>query len=86
MRSSVDKSVKAVYAAYGDQEKPAKKISCYLCCRYSGAKLKEIGKEFCIGDAAVSPASKKLLLEAGKDPEVKSVIERFEKFLGRVKA
>ena len=67
------------------QEKLAKKVSIYFCHRYSGAKLKEIGEKFGIGDGAITQASKRLLLQAEKDQNVRRAIEQVGKVLGFVK-
>ena len=82
---SLDEIVHAVDDILIGQEKLAKKVSIYFCHRYSGAKLKEIGEKFGIGDGAISQASKRLLLQAGKDQNVRRAIEQVGKVLGFVK-
>jgi DNA-directed RNA polymerase specialized sigma subunit len=59
-------------------------VSIFFCRKYSGAKLKEIGKRFGISDAEVSQASWKLELKAGEDKQLKQVISRLEDKLGDV--
>jgi putative transposase len=82
---SLDKIVHAANDALIGQEKLAKKVSIYFCHRYSGAKLKEIGEKFGIGDGAITQVSKRLLMQAEKDQMVNEAIEKVGKALGFVK-
>jgi len=82
---SLDEIVRAINEVLIGQEKLAKKVSIYFCHRYSGAKLKEIGKKFGIGDGAITQASKRLLLQAEKDQMVRMAIEKVGKVLEFVK-
>jgi REP element-mobilizing transposase RayT len=82
---SLDEIVHAVNEILNGQEKLAKKVSIYFCHRYNGAKLKEIGEKFGIGDGAISQASKRLLLQAEKDQQVRMAIENVGKVLDFVK-
>jgi len=59
-------------------------ISIYCCQKYSGAKLKEIGERFGISDAALSQTSRRLVLKAGKDRQLKQKIDRVEGYFGIV--
>jgi putative transposase len=77
---SLDEIIKTVNDALVGQEKLAKKISIYFCHCYSGAKLKEIGEKFGIGDAAITQASKRLRQQAEKDLGVRQAIQQ----VGRV--
>jgi putative transposase len=63
-----------------------KNICIYCCQQYSGAKLKEIGARFGISDAAVSQASRRLLLKAEKDQQLKKMLSRVEFLLGYVRS
>jgi len=53
----------------------AKKAGIYLCHTYSGAKLKEIGERFGIGESAVSQASKRFEREMERDAELRMLVE-----------
>ena len=67
-------------------EKLLRHISIYCCQKYSGAKLKEIGERFGISDAAVSQASRRLALRAGKDQQLKQAIDRVSGYFSVVKS
>ncbi len=47
----------------------------YLCHRYSGMKLKEIGGHFNIGDSAVSEAGRQFAVLLNKNNKLKKQIE-----------
>lgn len=81
---SLDEIIKKVNEALVGQEKLAKKISIYFCHCYSGAKLKEIGEKFGIGDAAITQASKRLMQQAEKDLRVRQAIQQVGKVLQSV--
>lgn len=66
-RPSIDEIILKVEGEI-PEEKFLRNISIYLCQKYSGAKLKEIGKRFGISDAAVSQTSRRLALKAETDP------------------
>ena len=84
-RPSLDEIITKVHAGPGD-EKLLRTISIYCCQKYSGAKLKEIGKRFGMSDAAVSQANRRLLLRAVKDRELKLVLSRMEGYFKCVRS
>jgi hypothetical protein len=84
-RLSLDEILETVNKTLIGQEKLAKKVSIYLCHKYSGAKLKEIGLKFGVGDAAISQASNRLRLQANKDQRVRQAIQQMDKLLRFVK-
>lgn len=54
----------------------ARNIAIYCCQRFSGARLSDIGAHFGgISDAAVSQASRRLLLRAASDPQLMAVLD-----------
>jgi chromosomal replication initiation ATPase DnaA len=53
----------------------AKKASLYLCHRYSGMTLREIGGYFNIGESAVTQASHRFNLQLNKDKKLRKQIE-----------
>lgn len=59
----------------------ARNVSLYLCHRYSGARLREIGEYFGLSDAAVAQASRRLRVTAESDEKMGRVIERVVKML-----
>jgi REP element-mobilizing transposase RayT len=85
-RSSMDAIMAQVSAAELRDEKLLRNLSIYCCRQYSGAKLKEIGGLFGISDAAISQASRRLVMKAEKDHELKTLIERLEAKLGSVRS
>lgn len=61
--------------------KLARKVAMYVCYRYGGGKLKEIGKIFGIGDSAVSQATTRLHAELLRDKELVKLLARVRKEL-----
>ena len=58
-----------------------KKAGLYLCHKYSGAKLSEIGSHFDMKDAAVSQASKRFTHEIENNRTLKNILSRTEEKL-----
>lgn len=85
-RPSVDDIINKIKEVLGESDALTRSMSLYFCQKHSGAKLKEIGERFGISDAAVSQASRRLLLTAGKDQEMKKIIVRIEALLGDVRS
>jgi REP element-mobilizing transposase RayT len=52
------------------------KAGIYLCHKYSGCKLKEIGERFGIKESAVSQASRRFAAEMMRDSDVKKIVEQ----------
>lgn len=61
--------------------KLARKVAMYVCHRYGGGRLKEIGERFGIGDSAVSQATMRLHAESKKDKELGKLLARIRKEL-----
>lgn len=80
------KEVMAKIKAEPGGERFLRNISIYCCQKYSGAKLKEIGEFFGISDAAVSQTSRRLVLKAEKDQQLKKILGRVESHLGSVRS
>jgi transcriptional regulator len=76
-----DNIVETVKGALGEEGGLWKKVSIYFCHRHGGMKLKEIGRIFGMGDAAVSVTSKRLLERAEKDRKVREALERVKDLL-----
>ncbi len=70
---------KAVDSALPSDEKLARQIKLYLCHRYSGRKLREIGKRFDIGLSGVTQASHRMGIKAKKDKKLENMIKRIKK-------
>lgn len=80
-RMSVEKIVEVVKETIGEEGGLWRKVSIYFCHRYGGTKLREIGEQFGIGDAAVSATSKRLLTQAEKDQKVREGLDAVRKLL-----
>lgn len=52
-----------------------RKVGIYLFHKYSGAKLKEIGARFGIGESAVSQASRRFVVEIESDQDLKTLVD-----------
>ncbi|MFC1816595.1 transposase [Thermodesulfobacteriota bacterium] len=59
----------------------ARNIKLYLCRKHTGERLRTIGAQFGIGDAAVTQACKRFKLKLEKDRKLRKKIEQFEKKL-----
>ena len=53
IRAAIDKE-------FNNNPSMAKKVALYVCHKYSGGRLKEIGQNFGVGESAVSQASRRL--------------------------
>jgi REP element-mobilizing transposase RayT len=59
----------------------ARNVKLYLCQRYSGEKLKNVGMHFGIGESAVCHASRRVDERMSEDKKLKRIIEKIEKKL-----
>ena len=57
----------------------ARNVKMYLCQRYTGQKLKDIGLHFGIGESGVSQACRRVAQKVEKDKKLKKKIVRLEK-------
>ncbi len=78
---AIERIFKAISQVICDDAEMRKKMSLYLCHRYSGAKLKEIGEYFDMKDAAVSQASRRFAHQVGKDKALRKMVKRAEEKL-----
>lgn len=74
-RWSVDEIIETVRGSLGKESSLAKKLSIYLCHRYSGARLKEIGDRFGIGAAGVSQESRRFAIRIQADGELRKIVD-----------
>jgi putative transposase len=84
-RPSMDEIVTTIKAELIESDELIRNVSIYSCQKYSGQKLKEIGERFGISDAAVSATSRRLVLKAEKEQQLKKVLKRVEALLGFVR-
>ncbi len=75
---SIEEIVKAVESEFIQQPALVNKVSLYLCHRYTARKLKEIGRNFNIGESAVSQASRRLSMNIKRDKKLRKQIKRVE--------
>jgi hypothetical protein len=74
-RVTVEKIRETVREQFADDERLAKKAGIYLCHRYSGARLREIGAHFGIGESAVAQASSRFAQTLAEDGELRKRVE-----------
>jgi chromosomal replication initiation ATPase DnaA len=67
-----------VESEFGEDPVTARSIKLYLCRKHSGEKLRTIGAQFGIGDAAVAQSCKRFSLKLKKDRKLREKMERFE--------
>ena len=59
----------------------AKKVGIYLCHRYSGARLREIGERYGLSDAAITQASRRMKVACEHDETVRKLVAEVEEGL-----
>ena len=75
-RPSLEAIVNAVTEALGSQPKIARQASVYLCHRYSGEKLRDIGNMFKVRESAVSEASRLFAVKLAENEELAEQVAR----------
>ena len=72
---------KAVDRVLKCDPKLARQVKLYFCHRFSGLKLKEIGKWFGISESGVTQASSRIALKAGNNKEIRKAINKIAGFI-----
>ena len=72
---SVDDIYIEVDGVFSDDPVLTRNIKIYLAKRYSGKRLKEIGKEFGIGESGVSQTSRRLSQRIKKDNSINKNVD-----------
>lgn len=80
-RLTVKGIIEEVNTVIGEDTVLLNKLGLYFCHRYSGSRLKEIGKHFGVGESAVSQASHRLEFKMSKDYKLRKKIKQIEKRL-----
>ena len=80
-RVSADDIYEAVENVSGDDPVLARNIKIYLVKRFTGKRLKEIGREFGIGESGVSQTCRRMEKRIEKDKELKKKISIIRKRL-----
>lgn len=73
--------LKAVAAVIGENEKLARQVGMYLCHKYSGKKLREIGKLFSVGETAIAEARRLLSRKMEQDKKLSEEVEKVKAIL-----
>lgn len=73
-----DEILQVVDAAFGSNKKLARQAGMWLCHRYSGEKVREIGKLFAVGQSAITEASRLFPKRMEKDEALAEVIEEIK--------
>jgi chromosomal replication initiation ATPase DnaA len=73
---------KEVALVFPDDKILSRSIKMYLCRKYTGNKLKEIGIHFGIGESGVSQACRRVADKIKGDKKLERKIEGLEKRLG----
>jgi len=73
--------MKAVAAVMGENEKLARQVGMYLCHKYSGKKLREIGNLFGVGETAIAEARRLLSRKMEKDKRLCGEVEKVKAIL-----
>jgi putative transposase len=77
-RVAIEDIEKQVKTVFGEDQVSSKKVSLYLCHKYSGKKLKEIGEYFGVGESGVSQASRRITLRIRTDNKLRKKIRLIE--------
>jgi len=80
-KTSMQDIVKEVELVFPEDKVLSRNVKMYLCQRYTGNKLKEIGFHFGIGESGVSQACRRVADKIEKDKKLKKKIERLEKLI-----
>ena len=75
----IEEIKKKAEEVFENDEGLAKKVSLYLCHRYSGRKLKEIGGYFGLGESGVSQASRRVRMKIEADKKLRRKVKDIEK-------
>ena len=77
-RLDLERIENVVDSVIPSHEKRARQIKLYLCHRYSGMKLREIGKHFSIKESGVTQASRRIEIKSGKDKKLRKIVKIIE--------
>ncbi len=80
-RASMKEIVDEVESVFGKEAALSRKVTMYLCQRYTGEKLKDIGMRFGIGESGVSQACRRVSEERRNDEKLERDIAKIEKKL-----
>ncbi len=78
-KPSIQDIFEAVDLVFTEDKALARNAKMYLCQRYTGKKLMEIGTHFGIGESGVSQACRRVAQKIEKDKKLKEKIDKLEK-------
>jgi hypothetical protein len=78
-RPSLDQIEQAVDSVLQQAPKLARQVKLHLSHRYSGQKLREIGKRYGIGESGVTQASRRIGSKARQDKKLRKMIQTIER-------
>lgn len=80
-KATIQDIIYEVDSVFGSESALARKVKMYLCQRYTGEKLKDIGQYFGIGESGVSQACRRVSQKSAEDKKLKKKIVKIEKKL-----
>ena len=72
----------AVEDLFMEDRAKARRVGLYLCRRYTGPKLKEIGAAYGVGESAVTQASRRVAKEMKQNASLRKSVGMLERELG----
>lgn len=78
-RPSLDYIEHVVDAALGSDKKLARQMKLYMCHRYSGKRLREIGERYGVSESGVTQASRRIETKKQKDKKLRRLITNMSK-------
>ena len=80
-RPGLDDIEEVVTATLQQDKKLARQVNLYLCLRYSGKKLREIGERFGVSESGVTQASRRIRTKMNSNKRLGKVIRKMVKEL-----
>jgi REP element-mobilizing transposase RayT len=80
-KPTIEEIIKAVKSVLGHQPALSRNVSIYLCHKFTGQTLKEIGRVFQIGESAVSQASRRIEQKLKREEKLFIVVEQLQRKL-----
>jgi REP element-mobilizing transposase RayT len=81
-KPSIQEIIDEVELVFGENRSLARGIEMHLCQKYTGERLREIGRHFGIGESGVSQASRRIAVRIGQDNKLRRDIKKIENTLG----
>jgi len=77
----LDKIETAVDRVIASNEKLARQLKLYFCHRYTGLKLKEIGRRYGISESGLTLASRRVRIKSENDNKLSRIIQKIGKMI-----